>query len=50
MAAFAITRWMLLALQWLPAPLHRALDAWSARRAQRRKWRRVRLKARCSAS
>ena len=44
MAAFAITRWVVAALQWVPAPLHRALDAWSQRRAQERRLRRLRLK------
>jgi len=45
MAAFAITRWVVAAVQWLPAPLHRALDAWSQRRARDRRLRRLQLKA-----
>jgi hypothetical protein len=41
MGALALNRAVMQALQWLPAPLHRALDAWSQRRAQRRKMRRL---------
>jgi len=47
MAAAAISRWVLLAIRWMPGRLHRALDAWSLRRAEaRRLQRRLHLKAR----
>jgi len=36
MSILAITR-------WIPAPLHRALDAWSRRLASRRRARRLRI-------
>jgi hypothetical protein len=39
-----VTRWMLRAVQALP-PVHRALDAWSQRRAQERRARRLKLAA-----
>jgi hypothetical protein len=29
--------------RWIPAPLHRALDAWSRKLAARRRQRRLRL-------
>jgi hypothetical protein len=41
MGALAITRWVTGAAKWIPAPLHRALDAWSQRLASRRRARRM---------
>jgi hypothetical protein len=43
MASLAIHRWVTAAVGWIPAPLHRALDAWSQRRAFRRRARRLQL-------
>jgi hypothetical protein len=44
MARLAIARWVVRSLGWLPAPLHRTLDAWSQREARKRRDRRVALK------
>lgn len=41
MGALAFTRAVTAVLHWLPAPLHRALDAWSQRKAELRKLRRL---------
>lgn len=41
MGTIATTRWVTLAMRWIPAPLHRALDAWSERLASRRRARRL---------
>jgi hypothetical protein len=43
MGALAITRWVMWAVRWIPAPLHRVLDAWSQRLASRRRARRLRI-------
>lgn len=40
MAGYAITRWVVRAVQWIPQPLHRALDAWSQRLARQRRLKR----------
>jgi hypothetical protein len=42
MGVFAMTRWLLAAVQSLP-PLQRALDRWAPRRAMQRRERRTRL-------
>ncbi|HEY8047793.1 MAG TPA: hypothetical protein VIE63_01375 [Ramlibacter sp.] len=44
MGAFAISRWLVVAVQAVP-PLQRALDTWSLRRAMERRARRLRLAA-----
>ncbi|MEJ6021264.1 hypothetical protein [Ramlibacter sp. PS4R-6] len=41
MGALAITRWVTVAVRWIPAPLHRALDAWSRQLATRRRLKRL---------
>jgi hypothetical protein len=43
MAAVALTRIVMFAVRVMPAPLHRALDAWAQRQARKRRERRLRL-------
>jgi hypothetical protein len=42
MAALVFTRAVMFAIRAIPAPLHRALDAWAQREARRRRERRLR--------
>jgi hypothetical protein len=43
MGKLATTHWVTRAVRWIPAPLHRALDAWAQRQALKRRNRRLRL-------
>jgi hypothetical protein len=43
MAALVLTRLVQQALRVLPAPVHRALDAWAQRAALKRREKRMRL-------
>jgi len=42
MAALVFSRAVMYAVRVIPAPLHRALDAWAQRQARKRRERRLR--------